>query len=505
MNNKHRAPRPPPPLIYNLFPPLAGEVDHWLPHAERAAAMGFNWIFLNPIHVTGASGSLYAIKDYEKFNLAFFPYGHPKAQQARFARFAADCRAIGLKVIVDLVINHTAYDNPLTRDHREWYKLRCDGTIRSPGAIDASAPGGYVTWGDLSEIDNADSPRRDELWEFWWRLVERYLDAGVGGFRCDAAYKVPEDLWRLLIGRARERCPGIVFFAETLGCQLEDTLRLGTIHDYVFHSGKWWNYRDSWFLEQANLLAAAGSRSVGFPESHDTRRLAAEWGGDRDRAVQHYALNALAASGVMIPVGFEYGFRRKPHVVHTRPHDYEGAHYDLTDAIRSINRLKRIHPMLGAEGRLDAIDAGSDDALALLKSPPPSAGSASAQTAQATHANGADRAEGSDEANETNGSPSAEADGPVLMIFNRSDQNLELDLDPLLARAGAPASSGATWGVSAAASATAANSANPTIPIPADSAASEAASGARGERPRRLRLSRYGLAVFRLPRPGEPT
>jgi hypothetical protein len=37
------------PVIYNLFPRLVGDLTRWPLHAERAAAMGFNWLYVNPI------------------------------------------------------------------------------------------------------------------------------------------------------------------------------------------------------------------------------------------------------------------------------------------------------------------------------------------------------------------------------------------------------------------------------------------------------------------------
>ena len=51
------------PIIYNLFPRLVGPADRWPDHAARAAAMGFNWLYLNPWHYPGFSGSLYAPKE----------------------------------------------------------------------------------------------------------------------------------------------------------------------------------------------------------------------------------------------------------------------------------------------------------------------------------------------------------------------------------------------------------------------------------------------------------
>ena len=64
---------PEPTLIYNLFPPLAGPMPRWEKHLERIAAMGFTWIYLNPIHTPGLSGSLYAVKDYFGINPLFYP------------------------------------------------------------------------------------------------------------------------------------------------------------------------------------------------------------------------------------------------------------------------------------------------------------------------------------------------------------------------------------------------------------------------------------------------
>ena len=51
------------PRIYNLFPLLVGPVGSWAEHLERIAGMGFDWVFVNPFHYSGFSGSLYAVKD----------------------------------------------------------------------------------------------------------------------------------------------------------------------------------------------------------------------------------------------------------------------------------------------------------------------------------------------------------------------------------------------------------------------------------------------------------
>ena len=57
-------------IIYNLFPLLAGPFSGWPKHFSRIAAMGFDWVFVNPIQRLGASRSLYSIVDPFSFNPA---------------------------------------------------------------------------------------------------------------------------------------------------------------------------------------------------------------------------------------------------------------------------------------------------------------------------------------------------------------------------------------------------------------------------------------------------
>ena len=58
-------------ILYNLFPLLAGPFSRWGEHFSRAAGMGFDWVFVNPIQQLGASRSLYSIADYFRVNPAF--------------------------------------------------------------------------------------------------------------------------------------------------------------------------------------------------------------------------------------------------------------------------------------------------------------------------------------------------------------------------------------------------------------------------------------------------
>ena len=222
----------------------------------------------------------------------------------------------------------------------------------SPSVVDPDDPEKVTVWGDLAEIDNADSPDREALWDYWADLVRDSLELGFGGFRCDAAYKVPAELWRYLIEAAREKLPEVQFFAETLGAPVEEVLALREAgFDYIFNSTKWWNFSDAWALDQHEKFRKIAP-SISFPETHDTTRLAADSNGNEAIQRQRYAFAAAASAGVMLPIGYEFGFRKQVNVVETMPSDWEVPSFDLRPFIRRINSLKTSTPALQGEGRL---------------------------------------------------------------------------------------------------------------------------------------------------------
>lgn len=355
-------------LIYNLFPPLFGPLNRWSGHLKRLAHLGFTWIYLNPIQAPGLSGSLYAIKDYFHLNPLLYPETGEDPELA-LVRFLNAARRRGLRVMLDLVINHTAIDSPLTREHPEWYAKDEHGRIKNPSCIDPADATRVTVWGDLAELEYWPPPDPDGLLRFWESVTSYYLRLGFAGFRADAAYKIPGWFWKRLIQAARALNPEVQFFAETLGCRLEECEQLKEAgFDFLYNSSKWWDFQADWCLEQYNRFRHLAP-SVSFPETHDTARLAAESGGDVRLARQRYLFAAFFSTALMIPAGFEYGFRKKLHVVDTRPTDWEEPLYDLSDYIRQVNRLKKACPVLLEEGPIiRASTPEGGPAVLLLKS-----------------------------------------------------------------------------------------------------------------------------------------
>jgi starch synthase (maltosyl-transferring) len=362
------------PLIYNLFPRLAGPMDRWAGHARRAAGMGFNWLYVNSLHYPGFSGSLYAVKEYYRINPLFLPHAVADNGLSTLEATLAELRALGLRPVMDLVINHTSKDCPLVREHPEWYVRDTAGGVVSPSAMDPADSRRRTVWGDLAEMDNHGSADRQGLWEFWGELVRRFLTLGFEGFRCDAAYKVPAELWRYLIEVGRATKPEVRFFAETLGASLDEVHRLADAGlDFFFNSSKWWAFDQPWCLEQHAQFNALAP-SISFPESHDTPRLAQETGGNQAVQRGRYAFAAAFSAGLMMTMGYEYGLRKPLNVVATTPDDWDDTAMDLTRFVERVNRLKLGCPLLQGEGELEAVSPLDASTLVLRRASAKAAG-----------------------------------------------------------------------------------------------------------------------------------
>jgi starch synthase (maltosyl-transferring) len=349
--------------IYNLFPLLAGSVDRWQPHLQRASALGFDWVFVNPIQTPGKSGSLYSVKDYFSINPVLVDAESSVNPEDQVRSVIQAAERLGLSMMVDLVINHCAYDSPLLKTHPEWF-VRENGQIAHPSC---DHDGQRVVWEDLAQFDHHGSADGKGLFRHCVQVVEYLCGLGFRGFRCDAAYQLPRDVWRRLIRDIRAQWPEAVFVAETLGCSPEETRQTAEAgFDAIFNSSKWWDFTSDWLLEQYRLTREV-TPSISFPESHDTPRLMEEAYGNIEELKQRYLFAALFSGGVMMPMGYEFGFRRPMHVVETRPEHWENTDIDLSDFIQRINTIKARYPVFQEDGPIDLLACSNPSVLVMHK------------------------------------------------------------------------------------------------------------------------------------------
>ena len=312
-----------PALIYNLFPPLAGTIPQWEEHLDRIAAMGFTWIFLNPIHTPGLSGSFYAVKDYYGLNPLFYPESG-QDPEAALVHFLKEAGRRGLKVMLDLVINHTAIDSPLVTQHPEWYAKDEDGKIKHPGAIDPADATKVTVWGDLAELEYWPPPDPEGLLALLRRRGGQVPAPGLHGVQGRCGLQDSRAIFGAASSaRPRTWSPRSSFSPKPWDAAWRSAPNCPSSgFDFLYNSSKWWDFQEDWCLEQYNDFRRIAP-SISFPESHDTERLAAESGGAPEVARQRYLFAAYFSTGVMIPMGYEYGFKKRLNVVETRPQDWE--------------------------------------------------------------------------------------------------------------------------------------------------------------------------------------
>ena len=151
-------------------------------HLPRLRDLGVGIVWLMPVHPIGDAhrkgtlGSPYAVRDYRAVRPELGTMDDLKA----FVREAHD---LGMRVILDWVANHTAWDHPWVEEHPEWYARDWKGDLR---------PTPWWDWSDVVDLDYARPNLRRAMTEallFWVR------EADVDGFRCDVAGMVPTDFW----------------------------------------------------------------------------------------------------------------------------------------------------------------------------------------------------------------------------------------------------------------------------------------------------------------------
>ncbi len=257
--------------------------------------------------------------------------------------------------MTDLVVNHAANDGRLAHERPDLFVRDASGAPVSPHAVDPDDPSKITVWGDLAEFDYVEAGPRTALTELWDGYIARLQALGVAGFRCDAAYKVPPDVWRSLIGAAKQRDHAALLRRRDPGLHL----RGGTGH------GGSRVRLPVQLLRLVGPQGALGARAVRAPAhpgaldrvSGKPRHAAAgRLPRGRAEAVaaelkSRYALAAFFSAGVLMPIGYEWGYAKPLHVVDTTPESRE--HHtgiDISGFVAAVNRLRADLPAANVEG-----------------------------------------------------------------------------------------------------------------------------------------------------------
>jgi glycosidase len=191
-------------VIYEIYPrnfSAQGNFNGITARLDELKELGATILWLMPIHPIGEKarkgtlGSPYAIKDYYAINP---DYG----TEADLKKLIAEAHKRGLKVILDMVANHTAWDSVMIANP-EFYKQDASGKIIPP----------VPDWTDVAGLNYANPKLR----QYMITMLKYWIDpAGFNfdGFRCDVAYEVPTSFWEEARVELEKVKPDIMMLAE---------------------------------------------------------------------------------------------------------------------------------------------------------------------------------------------------------------------------------------------------------------------------------------------------
>jgi starch synthase (maltosyl-transferring) len=206
---------------YEMFPRSEGGFAGAAKRLPSIADMGFDIVYLPPIHPIGLSyrkgpnntlapgpgdpGSPWAIGGAEGGHTAIHP---DLGTLDEFRRFCGDAADLGMEVALDYALQCSP-DHPWVTEHPEWFWRRPDGSIRYA----ENPPKKYQDIYPLNFWPERDADRQ-ALWKACRDILRYWIGHGVRVFRVDNPHTKPVAFWAWLIERIHSDNPDVVFLAE---------------------------------------------------------------------------------------------------------------------------------------------------------------------------------------------------------------------------------------------------------------------------------------------------
>ncbi|MGA4668538.1 alpha-1,4-glucan--maltose-1-phosphate maltosyltransferase [Propionibacteriaceae bacterium Y1923] len=326
---------------------------------EAAAAMGFDIVYLPPIHPIGTAfrkGKNNSLTPSEQDPGSPWAIGSPAGGHDAihpdlgtiddFDEFVAKAKSLGLEIAMDFALQASP-DHPWVTEHPEWFTTRLDGTI----AYAENPPKKYQ---DIYPINFDNDPVG--IYTECLRILEYWISHGVTVFRVDNPHTKPLDFWDWLLDRIHEKHPEVIFLAEAftrpqmmkglgkVGYQLSYTYftwrtTKDELTDYVNDLAQDWSasYRPSFWVNTPDINPfhlQSGNRSAFAIRAVLAATLSPSWG--------VYSGFELFEHEALAPGREEYLDSEK---YEYRPRDYN-AQPNLNELLGKLNHLRRQNPAL---------------------------------------------------------------------------------------------------------------------------------------------------------------
>jgi starch synthase (maltosyl-transferring) len=374
---------------YEFFPRSCAGGDHGnfrdcAAMLRYIASMGFDVVYLPPIHPIGRSfrkgrnntlgagpndvGSPWAIGTQEEG-------GHKSVHPALgtladFHWFVSTAREHNLEVALDVAFQ-CAPDHPYVREHPEWFRARPDGSVQYA----ENPPKKYQ---DIYPFD-FESERGRGLWEELRSVFLFWIDQGVRLFRVDNPHTKPFPFWEWVIREIKQRHPDVILLSEafTRPKVMHRLAKLGFSQSYTYFT---WRNTKSELVEYFTELTQSGCREYlrphVWPNTPDILSEYLQFGGRPAFMVRLVLAATLAASYGIYGPAFEFAEARALEPGSEEYLDsekYERRSWDLDrpnslrDFIARVNRIRREHVALQSDWSLRFHDIDNDRLICYSK------------------------------------------------------------------------------------------------------------------------------------------
>jgi starch synthase (maltosyl-transferring) len=342
---------------------VSGTFDTAQVRLEAAAAMGFDVVYLPPIHPIGTSfrkgknntlqagpgdpGSPWAIGNEAGGHDAIHP---DLGDFDAFDRFVARAKELGLEIALDLALNASP-DHPWVKEHPEWFSHRADGSI----AYAENPPKKYQ---DIYNF-NFDEDR-DGIRAAWLEVVRLWMSHGVRIFRVDNPHTKPVEFWAWLFAEVRRTDPDVLFLAEafTKPAMMHALGKVGFHQGYTYFTWRNEKWELEEYLTELTTETDAFFRPNFFVNTPDILPSFLQWGGKTA-----FTIRAVLASTLSPTWGVYAGFelfenevlaRGREEYLNSekfeyRPRDWAAADEsgeNLNLLLGRLNQIRREHPAL---------------------------------------------------------------------------------------------------------------------------------------------------------------
>ncbi len=374
---------------YEMFPRSAGtDPSRSATFAEAAdllpyvAAMGFDVLYLPPIHPIGRSfrkgpnnvlaagpndpGSPWAIGSDEGGHTAIEP-GLGTIED--FDAFVAAAAAQGLEIALDIAFQASP-DHPYVREHPDWFCRRPDGSIKYA----ENPPKKYQ---DIYPL-NFESGDWQRLWKELKRIFEFWIQHGVRIFRVDNPHTKPFRFWEWALTELTRQYPDTIFLSEafTRPKVMKYLAKIGFSQSYSYFT--WRNTKDEiieYFTELTQTSVREYLRPNLFANTPDILHAYLQRGGRPAFQIRLVLAATIGASygiysgfelaeNVPVRAGSEEYLDSEKYQIRVR--DYKRAD-SFAELITQINTIRRTHPALQHDWGLSFHRTDNGELLAYSK------------------------------------------------------------------------------------------------------------------------------------------